>query len=262
VVYASDRAVEIVGALAGGVFVATLGESAFYIDAITFALSAVLLARVVVLEQSHHMSWSALMPAAAEGLRFISRSAVLRANTVFSLLAQFANPVINALTPVLLVRRFAANDPVAGAVLYAGSEAAIAVGAVLASAVLPRYLERLHKGHALIIGFLAFGLVTCAIAVAPSYGVAIGLFVLLGFTNVIFYVPNVTILQEETPQHMTASVFGARIALTNLSWLPIIFLGGVIGDAIGVDVFMLVAGLVTLTVAIVGAFVPVIRDVP
>jgi hypothetical protein len=84
----------------------------------------------------------------------------------------------------------------------------------------------------------------------------------LGVTNVLFFVPNITIAQEVTPQNMTARVFGARIALTNLSWLPIIFLGGVIGDAIGVDVFMLVAGLVTLTVAIVGAFVPVIRDVP
>jgi len=29
---------------------------------------------------------------------------------------------------------------------------------------------------------------------------------------------------RNTPQEMTARVFGARIALTNLSWLPIIFL--------------------------------------
>ncbi len=262
VVYASDRAVEIIGALAGGVLVVTLGESAFYVDAITFALSAILLARVVVLEHPHPMSWAHLLPEAVEGLRFIGRSGLLRANTVFSLIAQFANPVINALTPVFLVRRFAGNDPVTGAVLYAGSEAAIAVGAVLASVILPRYLARLHKGHALIVGFFAFGVVTCVIALAPSYPIAVGLFVLLGFTNVVFYVPNVTILQEETPQNMTARVFGARIALTNLSWLPIILLGGVIGDAIGVDVFMLIAGLVTLTAAVVGAFVPVIRDVP
>ena len=45
-VYASDRAVEIGGALAGGALIATIGEGAFYVDALTFALSAVLLARV------------------------------------------------------------------------------------------------------------------------------------------------------------------------------------------------------------------------
>jgi MFS family permease len=186
---------------------------------------------------------------------------VLWSNTVFSLVAQFANPVINTLTPVFLVRRFAGNDPVAGAVLYAGSEAAIAVGAVLGSALLPRYLSRVPKGRAVLFGFAATGVVTVLVALAPTYPIAVVLFAVLGFTNVLFYVPTVTILQEGTPQEMTARVFGARIALTNLSWLPIIFLGGVIGDAVGVDVFLAFAGLVTLSTALVASFVPVIRDV-
>ncbi|HLQ04698.1 MAG TPA: hypothetical protein VK197_03485, partial [Verrucomicrobiae bacterium] len=88
------------------------------------------------------------------------------------------------------------------------------------------------------------------------------LFGVLGFTNVLFFVPTVTILQEGTPLELTARVFGARIALSNLSWLPIIFLGGVIGDAIGVDRFLAVAGLVTLGAALTAAFIPAIRDVP
>jgi hypothetical protein len=92
--------------------------------------------------------------------------------------------------------------------------------------------------------------------------VAAVLFAILGFTNVLFYVPTVTILQEGTPLELTARVFGARIAITNLSWLPIIFLGGVIGDAIGVDIFLAIAGLITLATAIVAAFLPIIRDVP
>jgi MFS family permease len=104
--------------------------------------------------------------------------------------------------------------------------------------------------------------VVILIALAPIYPVAIVLFAVLGFANVLFYVPTVTILQESTPLEMTARVFGARIALTNLSWLPIIFLGGVIGDAVGVDVFMAIAGGITLAAALVAAFLPIIRDVP
>ena len=84
----------------------------------------------------------------------------------------------------------------------------------------------------------------------------------LGITNVLFYVPTVTILQEGTPPEMTARVFGARIALTNLSWVPAIFLGGVLSDAIGVDLLLAIAGGLTLATALVGAFLPVIRDVP
>jgi MFS family permease len=261
-VYASDRAVEIGGALAGGALVVAVGDGAFYVDALTFALSSVLLARVVVREQTHRVTWGRIWRDARDGLAFLRRSAVLWSNTVFSLAAQFFNPVINTLTPVFLIRRFAGNDPVAGAVLYAGSEAAIALGAVLGSAVLPRYVRRFPKGKAVLFGFASTGIVVVLIAMAPTYTVAAVLFAVLGFTNVLFYVPTVTILQEGTPLELTARVFGARIAITNVSWLPIIFLGGVVGDAIGVDVFLALAGLVTLASALVASLIPIVRDVP
>lgn len=260
-VYASDRAVEIGGALAGGALVAVLQEGAFYVDALTFVLSAILIARVAVHEQARRVTLRRVLHDAGEGFWYIRRSAVLWSNTVFSLIAQFANPVVNTLTPVFLVRRFADNDPVQGAVLYAGSEAAIAVGAVAASALLPRYLGILRKGRALIIGFGLTGAVVMAVAVAPTYTAALVLFVILGVVNVIAFVPNVTITQERTPQEMVARVFGARIALANLSWLPIIFLGGLIADAVGADRFLLFAGFVTLVAAVGGAFVPIVRDV-
>src|SRR6266511_2083600 len=79
------------------------------------------------------------------------------------------------------------------------------------------------------------------------------------WANMLFYVPTVTILQEGTPTEMTARVFGARIALTNLSWVPAIFLGGVLSDSIGVDVLLILAGSLTLATALVGAFLSVIR---
>ena len=261
-VFASDRAVEIGGALAGGVLVATIGENAFYVDALTFGLSAVLLSRVVVQEPTGRMRWSGVIANAFDGLRFLRKSTVLWANTLFSLSAQVANPIINSLTPVFLIRRFAEDDPVTGAVLYGAAEAAIAFGAVLGSTLLPRYVSGFRKGRLLIAGFAATGLVIVLIALAPTFAVAAILFGVLGITNVLFYVPTVTILQEGTPSEMTARVFGARIALTNLSWVPAIFLGGVLGDSIGVELLLALAGSLTLVTALVGAFLPVIRDVP
>lgn len=260
-VFASDRAVEISGALAGGALVATVGEGAFYVDALTFALSAILLARVVVSEQPKLITWSKVLADARDGMSFLRRSAVLWSNTLFSLVAQFSNPVINTLTPAFLIRRFAANDALAGAVLYAGSEAAIAVGAVFGSALLPRYLVRVPKGGALLVGFALSGLVIVLIAFAPSYAAAAVLFGVLGFTNVLSYVPTVTILQEATPQPMVGRVFGARIAMTNLSWLPIILLGGLIADRVGVANFLAAAGLVTLGAGVFGWLAPAIRSV-
>jgi len=261
-VFATDRAVEIAGQLAGAALVLVLGDGAFYVDALTFALSAVLLARVVVNEPVRQISFEALRRDAADGIRFIRDNVVVRANTLFSFAAQFANPLVNTLTPVLLIRRFANNDALSGAVLFAGAEAAIALGAVVGSAILPGYLGRLHKGRSLLIGFGLTGATIIAISVVPSYGIAIGLFALLGFVNVLSFVPTVTILQQATPQAFIARVFGARIALTNLTWIIILLFGGALAEQIGVDVVLAVAGLVTLTTAIVAAFVPAIRDVP
>jgi len=261
-VYASDRAIEIGGALAGGLLVATVGEGAFYIDAATFAISALLLRRVSVRELSRRVTFKHVLSDARDGWRFLRRSAVLWSNTVFSLAAQVSNPVINGLTPVFVIRRFADNDPHLGAIEYGAAEAAIAFGAVLGSAVLPRYLSRVRKGRLLVGGFGATGIVIVLIAVAPAFPIALGLFALLGLTNVIFYVPTVTIFQESTPTEMSARVFGARIALSNLSWLPIILVSGTLADALGPEVLIAVAGGLTLTAALVASRIRVISNVP
>ncbi len=246
-VYGSDRAVEIGGALAAGVLVATFGVGAFYADALTFALSALLLSRVVITETSRALTLRRVIRDGVEGLRFIRDTAAVWANTVFSLMAQLG--------------RFAGGDVTEGAVLFGGAEAAIAFGAVLGSAIFPRYIVRFRKGHLLIAGFAIWGTVAGLIAIAPTFTIALGLFALLGASNVLFFVPTVTILQEATPSNVRARVFGARIALTNLSWLPLVLISGVLGDAIGVNVLIAVAGLVTVATAVTASLVPAIRDV-
>jgi len=260
-VYGSDRAVEIGGALAAGVLVATFGEGAFYADAMTFGLAALLLSRIVLTETSRPVTLRRVWRDGMEGLRFIRHTAVVWANTVFSLAAQLALPIVNGLTPVLIIRRFAGGDAIAGAVMFGGAEAALAFGAVLASAIFPRYLIRFRKGHLLIAGFATWGTVAGLIAVAPNFTVALGLFGLLGAANVLFFVPTVTILQEATPSDVRARVFGARIALTNLSWLPLVLVSGVLGDTVGVDFLIAIAGLATVATAVIALFIPRIRDV-
>jgi DHA3 family macrolide efflux protein-like MFS transporter len=261
-VYGSDRAVEIGGALAAGVLVATFGEGAFYADALTFGLAALMLSRIVITETSHPLTLQRVWRDGIEGLRFIRHTAVVWANTVFSLAAQMALPIVNGLTPVLIIRRFAGGDATAGAALFGGAEAALAFGAVLASAFFPRYAAHLPKGRLLIAGFATWGAIAGLIAFAPNFTIALGLFGLLGAANVLFFVPTVTILQEATPSNIRARVFGARIALTNLSWLPLVLVSGVLGDAIGVDVLIALAGLVTVVTAAVAWFVPSVRDLP
>ncbi|MDQ6872914.1 MAG: MFS transporter [Gemmatimonadota bacterium] len=262
-VAASDRAVEIGGALAGGVLVATAGDNAFLVDAATFGLSALLLLRVVVTETSHRFTWPSLVADSREGLAFIRRSATLWSNTLFSLAGQVSNPVINGLTPAFLVGRFAGGDAQLGAVEFGAAEAAIAFGSVVASVTLPVYLSRARKGRVLVSGFAITGAVIILVAIAPTFAIALALFALLGASNILYYVPTVTILQEFTPQEMRARVFGARIAMTNLSWLPIIFVSGTLADVWEPAPLIAAAGGMTLLTAVFAArFVPAVTDVP
>jgi len=262
-VLATDRTVEILGALAAGFLVATVGAAAFYFDAATFAISAALLAALRVRSgETRPFRLSHLFGDASEGMRFLFRQPTLRVNTLFSLAAQLALPVVNGLTPVYLVRRFANGDPEFGAALFGIAEAALAAGAVGAGLTLPEYMTQFRKGQLLIVGFTSYGVLLLLLGLAPSLLPAMVIFFLMGVANVIFVVPNITISQEITPPELRARVFGARAALLNLSWLPIIVISGALADRVDAGLLIGIAGAVTLGTALFAArFVPAVSEV-
>jgi MFS family permease len=259
----TDRVVEILGAVVAGFLVASIGAAAFYVDAATFAVSAGLISAIQDRSPgSGRLALGSLLRDAWEGLRFIFDSPVLRPNTLFSLATQLAAPVSNGLTPVFLVRRFANGDPAFGAALFGVAEAAVAAGAVTAGLTLPEYFGRFKKGHLLVAGFAGYGALLILLAMAPSLLPALVLFFFIGVVNVVYFVPNITISQEVTPPGLRARVFGARIALLNLSWLPIIVVSGTLADRIDVEWLFAAAGAVTLATALFAArFVPAVSEV-
>jgi MFS family permease len=260
---ATDRTVEILGALAAGFLVATVGASAFYFDAVTFAISAVLLAALRVRPgETRPFRISHLYADAVEGMRFLLDQPVLRINTYFSLAAQLALPVANGLTPVYLFRRFANGDTEFGAALFGVAEAALAAGAVGAGLTLPEYMTQFRKGQLLVAGFAGYGALLILLGLAPSLLPAMVIFFLMGVANVVFVVPNITISQEVTPPELRARVFGARIALLNLSWLPIILVSGALADRVDAGILIGIAGAVTLATAVFALrFVPAVSEV-
>lgn len=260
---ATDRTVEILGALAAGFLVATVGVAAFYFDAATFAISALLLAAIRVRPgETRPFRLSRLFADAAEGLHFVLHQPVLRVNTYFSLAAQLALPVVNGLTPVYLVRRFANGEPEFGAALFGVAEAALAAGAVGAGLTLPEYMTQFRKGQLIVAGFAGYGTLLILLGFAPSLLPAMVIFFLMGVANVVFVVPNITISQEITPPELRARVFGARAALLNLTWLPIIVVSGALADRVDAGALIAIAGGVTLATALFAVrFVPAVSEV-
>jgi MFS family permease len=259
--YLTDRTVEVLGAAAAGLLVASIGDRAFYVDAVSFLASGVFLLRLHVDEEARPLAVRSVGRETVQGLRFLWRHAILRANTLLSLACQLSIPVVSSLAPSLIFWKFAGGNAELGASLFGVAEAAIAVGAVAGGVYLGPRLSRLPKGRLILAGFATYGLVLIALALAPTFEFALLLFVLGGVANVVFYVPNVTLSQEVTPPELRARVFGARIALLNLSWLPVIVLSGALADAVSIPLLIGVAGLVTIAGALVGALIPIVRDV-
>ena len=263
-VHASDRVAEILGAVAGGLLVASMGDAAFYVDALTFAVSAALLAFVHPSDQPFRAPFAPgrLWESAVDGVRYLMRHPVLRVNTVVSLLAQPSVAIANGLFPVLVFRRFADGDAELGAQRFGIAEAALAAGAVAMGLVYARVSGRQRKGRLLILGWLGYGAALIAVAVVPAFELLLLVLVIVGVMNVMFFVPNVTIAQELTPPAMRGRVFGARISLLSLSWLPIVLFAGGLADVVDVSVLIGAAGAFTVLVAVVASRIPAVADVP
>ena len=256
-VYGTDRAIEVIGTLLAGLLVSLLRESAFYVDAVSFGVSAVLLSRIALEESARRpMSFASLLADAAEGLRTIGAITVLRANTILSLLAQLSLPVLNGLSPVLVFREYGL-----GPAQYGATEGAIALGAVGTSLLAPGMFGRAPKGRLILAGFFGFGVSLLGFAASPPFGVALILFVLVGVTNVLFYVPNMTLIQEQAPTALRGRVFGARLALLNLTWLPVILATGTVAESVPVQPLIAAAGAFTVLVAVVGTAFRSVREV-
>jgi MFS family permease len=262
-VHTTDRVVEIAGAASAGILVAQIGNSAFYVDAATFAASAVLLSRVPVSARPpQQLSIRSLWGDAVAGLSFIRDTRELLANTVTSLVAQLSLPVLNALLPVMLFRKFASFDFRIGAQQYGIAEAALATGAVAMGLAIVRHIGRMRKGRVLIAGWAAYGALLVALALAPTFEIVVCILVVTGAANVLFFVPNVTISQELTPTVMRARVFGARISLVSFSWLPITLGAGALAEVIDASLIIGAAGAFTFTVALIATRIRAVADVP
>lgn len=256
-IHSSDRTVEIVGVLVAGALVAALGTGAFYVDALTFLVSALLLRWVHVPSRlTRGLSWGGVLSDAADGVRVLRDHAGLRSNTIFSLLAQLSLPVLNGLIPVLVFREYGL-----GAGEFAATEAAIALGAVVAGILYPAIARRYRKGILILAGFAAHGALLALIGASGGLALTLVLLAGVGFVNVLFFVSNVTFSQEVTPPALRARVFGARTALLHLTWLPVILLSGQLAEGAPVQVILAVAGAFTLAVALVGVLFRSIRDV-
>ncbi|HEV1996926.1 MAG TPA: MFS transporter [Candidatus Dormibacteraeota bacterium] len=215
----SERGSEILGYAAAALLVTSGGVAlVFTIDAATFAASAVLLLTVgfPIMIMAKGQSGSTLRRIRQEiqdGLRQILEIPLLRAIFIFTFLMVASGSALLPLTVPLAVEHLHAGS--GGFALLEGSIAlGAAVGALLTSA-----LHTPRRGMLMIIGAFGMGAASVIAGLSPSLPLTAAFLGLAGVANMVYFVPMVTAIQENTEPQVRGRIFATRFTVVQVGVL-------------------------------------------
>lgn len=225
---------------------------AFWIDAVTFIISAALIAlvRIPKLETPEKTTVGDIVRNLGFGAGFIWKVPILRS----MLLLRTPVMVIFGLQNVLLLP-FAFQVLGADEFQYGLQEGITSVGFVIGSLLMAKYADRLREGSWLIISFLGMGLAGLAYALSSNVWVAIGLIGISGVLNAPSFVAGRLINQRNTPREMRGRVFSTSYVIRDVVYITGMALAG-LADIIPVQLLFAVSSIALVVTALVGAALP------
>jgi MFS family permease len=245
---------ELVGIAIGGALVAAIGyRAAFFIDAVTFLVSAVVILRIRYRERpraSQARSVGALRAELADGVRRIAGQPVLRDLVGIHAAAAFGASAAITLFFVLALSGFTASGLPAAvrlAVLDAAVTAGLLVGGVLVGMTGPT-----RAGLKFLAGLAAFGALLVVVGLMTDIWVAAAVLFVTGVANTWFHVPMVTLLQRVTEDRFRGRVFALRTALVRVLAVLGLLGAGALAQRVGVAWAMAIVGLFVFAVGLVG----------
>jgi len=227
-------------------------EWAFYLDALSFVLSALLifLTRIPILPVIQTTSVQAVGENLRAGLRMVVNMPILRS------LFLVAGPsfLIFGLQNTLLL-------PFALQILH-GTEfdfglqqAAEAVGIALGSLVMARLADRIQEGQWLAISYLLMALGSIWYSYSTSIRLGIFLIGLIGFVNAPSFIGRQLVIQRSTPREMRGRVNSAFFVVRDVMFVLGMALAG-LADFLDVRLMFLLSSLALLLVGLLVLVMP------
>jgi CRP-like cAMP-binding protein/predicted MFS family arabinose efflux permease len=216
---------------------------AFWLDALTFLLSAALLIRVRVgrIEVEEDTSVGVVLANLRDGVATLVGTPTIR-NLLLTGLPVY---VSFGLWNVLLLP-FAIDALKATEFEYGLQEGLTSVGFVVGSLLMAKWADRFREGLWIVVATVAMGIAGILYGFSTEIAVAILLVTVSGFFNAPSSIARRVLLQRETPAQMRGRVFSAFAVARDVTFLIGIGLAG-LADVI--DVRQLVIGSSILLVA-------------
>ncbi|HET7726452.1 MAG TPA: MFS transporter, partial [Candidatus Limnocylindrales bacterium] len=250
-----------------GLFVVFLGDAlplAFYLDAVSYLASAVLLGSILVPplqrapgESPPPLSIAAILDDLRAGWQFLRSETVLLVNSIQGGIGQVGVGVLTALTAAYASQLFGDLE---GRSAFAFMETAIGVGNLLGGFALGAFASRLRRGSLVTLGYAAFGACLVGLGFVNSLPLILGLLAGAGIANMVYIIPSQTLFQERTPAELIGRVIGFRFALVFGSMTLAMGVASVFGELFGPAIVIAAAGLFPIAAAAVGWLVPASRQ--
>jgi MFS family permease len=226
------------GPPAGSLLFAAAAALPFGLDAVSFAGSAALLARLPRTSRETGQPRASIRTQIAEGLRWLYRHRLLRVVAFLLGIFNFANQMGQAVLVLLATQTLHVGTRGYGLLL-----AVTAVGSVIGGLVSPAVTHRLGMLPSLIIAGAVDAAVFAGLGLAPDPAVAALMLAGQGFTVTMWNVVTVSLRQQIVPAHLLGRV---NSVYRMLGWglMPVGALaGGFVAHAAGLRAPYVVAGL-------------------
>ena len=261
------RAASIIGSAAGGVLVTALGAgNALFIDAGTFAASAVLIAAgirrsdLVPAGQARGAQngrrGGGYRRAIRDGMRLITATPLLLGITALTLIAQGLDQGWSGVILPVDVR-----DKLHSVLVLGTAESAFAVGALVSAVIYSSFAERLPRWPVFTLGFIIVGMPRFAVAaLTASPAPLVSIMAIEGLACGPLNPITMSITYQLTPEHMRGRAIGTMTS-TALAATPFGALaGGALIDCIGLTATTAVFGCVYLAVTLIPVVFPLYKE--
>jgi len=238
---------QMIGFALAGFIVANLSvEWAFYLDAASFTLSALLIfiASLPSLPRIDNTSLSAIGENLMAGLRAVTDIPILRSLFIVAapifLLIGFQNT---------LLLPFALKELHGTEFHFGLQQAAEAIGIALGSVIMARLADRIREGQWLVISYVLMAL--GSIWYSQAHSIALGIFLIgaIGVVNAPSYIGRQLVIQRATPRELRGRVNSAFFVVRDVTFVMGMSLAG-LADVFDMRLMFLYSAIIFLAIGL------------
>lgn len=234
----------LVGTLIAGAVIKIAGiRPAFYINSITYIISALFILRIIYPKPKHEEetldnTYPSLFSDIKAGINYILRHRLMLRlillSCIFSLVSSFAYIMILNYGATALKQKSLGM----GALLSSAG-----LGMVLGSIILIKRKDKVKYDRALYLSFFIVGIFSLAFLIRPGFYHSLIILFCAGIGSAILTITLDTIFHRATPEELKGKIFAARGVVTNVVFLLSLLLVGALIKYLAVTVIFGLVGI-------------------